>query len=58
MNCARRIRQLKKPFGTWRLKGVSPDYLHKSGYGLGFCPVGGQCGLKIEPDEQNEFKLE
>jgi hypothetical protein len=20
-------------------KGVSPEYLHKSGYGLGFCPV-------------------
>jgi hypothetical protein len=20
-------------------KGVSPEYLHKSGYGAGFCPV-------------------
>jgi hypothetical protein len=39
MKRAKLICQLKKPVGTWRLKGVSPDYLHKPGCGLGFCPV-------------------
>jgi hypothetical protein len=44
--------------GQSERKGVSPEHLHKSSYGLGFCPVEARGGLKVEPDEQNEFKLE
>jgi len=39
-------------------KGVSPEYLHKSGHGFRILPGRGHCGLKVEPGEQNEFKLD
>jgi hypothetical protein len=32
-----RVKYLGREKGI--LKGVSREYLHKSGYGLGFCPV-------------------